>query len=213
MVPAKAAEIASAPWTKLAPWNRKQLERAHTRGSASRSAGLLERLPGTNTLSCFHLQKGLLPLPCTFASVRRSLKAQSIHKHGFLIRLNHISELKLVRAGFSENYLSTSYSEIRVVFFFALYWAKPAIMTTWCLLSWVPHTIVSIKSFFQHTDFFIQSLHQYLTTLLYQKLKTGFQKATRAFLVWTFSQVSALFIRNAFAFHQESWKTNNCKQK
>lgn len=120
MVPAKAAEIASAPWTKLAPWNRKQLERAHTRGSASRSAGLLERLPGTNTLSCFHLQKGLLPLPCTFASVRRSLKAQSIHKHGFLIRLNHISELKLVRAGFSENYLSTSYSEIRVVFFFLL---------------------------------------------------------------------------------------------
>lgn len=117
MVPAKAAEIASAPWTKLAPWNRKQLERAHTRGSASRSAGLLERLPGTNTLSCFHLQKGLLPLPCTFASVRRSLKAQSIHKHVFLIRLNHISELKLVRAGFSENYLSTSYSEIRVFFF------------------------------------------------------------------------------------------------
>lgn len=50
----------SASWYKLTVTNRNKSECAHTRGSASRSAGLLERLPGTtdgSKLSCLHLQK------------------------------------------------------------------------------------------------------------------------------------------------------------
>lgn len=154
------------------------------RGSATRCAGLLHCLPSRTDGSMFsHLKctSGPFPHPTYFPLLR------------VLWKYNQYPNVLFNK---SESYHSSFF----LLFLCRILWKRPVHIITrvcfvfYCLVFSLPeqHTPSSLSSLPSSTQIFQKALHKHLTILLYQDLKTAFQRPKKALTVWTFSQVCSL---------------------